>query len=738
MFSPMTSGRHIIGLGDEGMGTGGVRMREIKINSGEQIVKTVCSTCSCCCGVLAHVKDGKVIKIEGDPDHPNNSGNLCIKGLAGIELLYHPDRLNYPLKRAGKRGEGRWERISWDEALDQIADRLREIKEKDGPEAICIARGGGMYSNIGMIGYFGYLLGTPNVMATSYICFQPHVTAVRATIGYAEAIHATEVVSHELLKSRCILLWAANPRESAPYPLGEGIFKVKSEGTKLIVVDPRPTDYAKIADFWLQIKPATDVALALGMIHVIINEELYDKDFVHQWTFGFDELKKHVQEYTPDNVSQITWIHAKDIVAAARMFAQTTPSSICQRVPLDQNCNAVQTSRAIVILNAICGNLDKKGGNLLPRAGRIKSDTEFFLQVNKLPRQVLEKRIGAKQFPLLSGPDAPPANVHPTLWADAVLKGEPYPIRAQITSARNWMLADQNTTIIEKVLKKIDFTVTLDLFMTPTAELSDIVLPAACWLERDGFRGNPSYPYVTPIQHRVIDPLYERWDDLKFFIELAQKMKLGIPWKSVEELNDYRLKDTGLSFEDLKESNFMTTPKEYERYSKGKFKFKTRSSKVELYSTLLEEFGYDPLPRYVAPPETTPEFPLILMAGRKKVEYMHSAGRQIKMLRERAPEPIIEMNPQTALAKGVSEGDWVWVETIYFGEAQRVRFRAKLIEGYPAQVVTVDHGWWFPERRDPERGCLESNNNLILPADVYDRMFGSSNLRNIPCRIYRA
>jgi anaerobic selenocysteine-containing dehydrogenase len=316
-------------------------------SSKEDVVKTVCSTCYCSCGVLAHVKNGQVVKIEGDPEHPWNKGVLCPKGLSGIELLYHPDRLNYPMKRIGKRGEGKWQRISWDEALDVISFRLNEAKEKNGPEAICMATGAGLYSNFGLMGYFAYLLGTPNMMTSGYICFNPAGTAAWATIGYQAALFAQEMVNDEVFNSNCILMWATNPRNTHPYPVGEGIFRLKEKGVKLIVVDPRPTEYAPIAALWLQIRPGTDDALALGMIHVIINEALYDKKFVAEWTYGFGELKKHVQKYQPGKISEITWIPEKDIRTAARIFAETKPSCIIQRVPIDQSCNAVQTSREI-------------------------------------------------------------------------------------------------------------------------------------------------------------------------------------------------------------------------------------------------------------------------------------------------------------------------------------------------------------------------------------------------------
>ncbi|MBW1612564.1 MAG: molybdopterin-dependent oxidoreductase [Deltaproteobacteria bacterium] len=707
--------------------------------SAEKIVKTVCSTCYCGCGVLAHVREGKVVKIEGDPDHPRNKGELCPRGKIAAELLYHPDRLNYPLKRAGEKGEGKWQRISWDEALDTIANRLGDIKEQDGPEAICFSTGAGLYYNMGILGYMAYLLGTPNVMLDGHLCFMPAGFAVRATIGYESSILCSELIFDEVLKSDCILLWAANPRVTQPYSVGEGIFEVKEQrGTKLIVVDPRPTDYAKMADIWLKVKPATDDALALGMINVIINEELYDKKFVAEWTYGFDELKKHVQQYPPEKVSEITWVPAKDIIAAAWMFAETRPSVVMQRVPLDQTSNAVQTSRAILILTAICGNLDIKGGNLLPTKS-IHQMSEFELfgaPQSKLAREVVEKRLGAREIPLLSGPDAGLAIVHPTFLHNSILTGKPYQTKAVIASAKNAVVADQDSRKVMKAFKKLDFFVNMDLFMTPSSELADIVLPTASWLEKSGLRGHPSHPFLIPIQHKVVEPLYERWDDIKFFTELAKKMKLDIPWKNEEEYADFRLKEGGITFKELDGVNFITMPKEYERHIKGKFEFKTQSKKVELYSTFLEKFGYDPLPHYKPPPETTSEFPLIMTGY--KMEYVHSTGRQIETLRKLAPDPAIQMNTKTAKEKGIADGDWVRVETPFLGEKEPPRFRAKLIEEFLPQVIAVEHGWWFPEKHDPEHGVFESNINTVIPDDQFDPIYGCSAIKGLPCRVYKA
>ena len=406
---------------------------------------------------------------------------------------------------------------------------------------------------------------------------------------------------------------------------------------------------------------------------------------------------------------------------------------------VDQNLNAVQTSRAILILRALCGDdFDIKGGNLLPGEKNIVGEFPHWKMASKLPRQVTAKRIGAEEIPLSSGADAEFTMVHPSLLAKAIATGEPYKVRALITSAHNQLVTDTDTKMIEQGLRKLDFSVITELFMTPTAELYDIVLPATCWLENDGLRGHPGYPYVTPISHKVVEPLYERWSDIKFFIELAKKMDLHPPWNSQEEYLDSRLKDAGITFKDLEGINFLSKPKEYQRHLKGTFEFKTPSKKVELYSTMLEQYGYDPLPNHKAHPQTTQEFPLILIGGSKKLAYVHSAGRQIESLRKLSPEPILEMNNKTAKDLGISEEDWVCVETIHFSDKGQVRFKAKLQEMFLPQIVSIDAAWWFPEKKEPEHGCFISNINVAIPGDVYDPIFGSTNLKSIPCKVYKS
>ena len=215
-------------------------------------------------------------------------------------------------------------------------------------------------------------------------------------------------------------------------------------------------------------------------------------------------------------------------------------------------------------------------------------------------------------------------------------------------------------------------------------------------------------------------------------------MGLALPWGSIEDYHDFRLKGRCITFKELEGVNFITMPKEYDRHTKGRFQFNTPSKKVELYSTFLEKYGFDPLPNYVAPPETTREFPLILMGGKKKLEYVHSAGRQIEMLRKNEPDATIEISPKSAEQAGVSAGDWAWVETIDFGDKKRVKFKVEIVEDILDGLVAVEHGWWFPEKQDPEHGCMDSNINVVITGDHYDPIYGSTNIRSVPCRLIKA
>jgi anaerobic selenocysteine-containing dehydrogenase len=362
----------------------------------------------------------KVVKITGDPDSPLNRGKICPKGLASIEHLYHPDRLKYPLKRMGKRGEGAWKRISWDEALDTIVEKIHEIRERSGVESIAIGTGTGRH-HFRHVLRFANALGTPNWCEPGTAqCFIPRILTGIMTYGDLPVCDYYGDVN-----PACMLVWGHNPVISGPD--GEIQFRVREciqSGTKLIVVDPRRTEMAEKADLWLQLRPGTDDALALSMLHVMVDEELYDKGFVEEWTIGFDRLAERVSKYNPEWAETITWVPAEKIKQAARLFAQSRPSVIEWGVAIEHTPNCLQTVRAVSLLPAITGNIDVPGGWILGM--HILRSLDIFAR--EISDEMKDKRMGADEYKVLCSRDSLYPSAHiPTLFK-AIRTGEPYPI----------------------------------------------------------------------------------------------------------------------------------------------------------------------------------------------------------------------------------------------------------------------------------------------------------------------
>lgn len=704
-------------------------------------MRSTCQACHCECGVIIYVKDGRVVKIEGDPDHPLSEGMMCPKGLAYKQLIYHPNRLKYPLKRIGAKGEGKWQRISWDEALDTIAERFKEIIKEYGPMSIAYVWDDGPRTYLNPYKHLLYAMGSPNAASTGPTCYYPSLNIRVVTFGEI----CWDMSDPDFRNSKCILIWGTDPTNTHPV-LAKHIIEAKfDKGAKLIVVDPRFTVLASKADLWLQIRPATDAALALAMLNVIINEELYDKEFVEKWCIGFEKLRERVQQYPPEKVAEITWVPADQIREAARTYATTKPACLYNRTALEGFHNTGQTLRALNLLIAITGNFDVKGGNRYPQLPKgYMSDIEVAKDPKYRPPQEVEnKRIGADEFPLLSGPISARPCVHPTLLIKAILTGKPYPIKA-LYGVANWVHALENTQEVVEALKKLDFMVCADFFMTPFTEFADIVLPAATWVEVDDIADR--YPNFIRVRQKAIEPVGECWDEKKITIELAKRMGISdrIPFfaETVEEYLNNRLKAIGITFEDLRRKVNVIEPIRYRKYEERGFK--TPSGKVELYSSILEKYGYDPLPHYVEPPESyvsspelAKEYPFILITGVRRIVYYHSANRQIPWLRELHPEPIVEIHPETAHELGIQDGDWVWIETP--GCKHRVKQKAKLTPAIHPKVVSAETHWWYPEKgtTNPEN-WYTYNINMIMDNKPYDPIFGTTILRGRLCKIYKA
>jgi anaerobic selenocysteine-containing dehydrogenase len=679
--------------------------------STTEVVKSLCSRGQV---ISVHIQDGKVVKIEGD----------ALGDAAALERLYHPNRLRHPHKRVGEKGEGKWEKIPWDEALDTIAEKLNSIKERYGAEFVAFGKGYRRpYSDY--VNRLANVFGTPNVVATDSVCYVPTAVGSLLTYGY-------DGFPDWDYPTRCAVWWGRRGRP----PL--------AEGAKLIVVNSLKTEAAGAADIWLQPRPATDLALALGILNVIVNEELYDKAFVEKWTVGFNKLREHIQQYSLAKVTQITWVPADKIIEAARLFAKTKPAFIKAGNAIEDNINSVQCARALAIMSAITGNLDVPGGVIEAQGVINEMGGPEVTLWDKLPSEQRGKRIGADAGLLPSHPlwhlvATMPMQVPHQFFVKAILEETPYLIKALCIFGSNPLLTWSNAKEVYRALRKLDFLVVADFVMTPTAALADIVLPVASYLEEDAAIVPPVRTPVVQARQKVAQ-VGDCWPDMKILIELAKKLGLGdYFWNDIYNFLDARLEPVGMTFEEFRRRGIIPAITRYRKYEKRGFN--TPSQKVEIYSSLLEQWGYNPLPVYHEPPETpysapelAKEYPLILTTSHEDY-FVHSQDRHLETLRKVKSEPTTIIHPETAAKLGIQDGDPVYIET----KRGRIKQTAALSAGIDPRVVSVSYAWWFPETGVEQLYDWEESNINILTDDKppHNREMGSTNLRGFLCRVYK-
>ena len=699
------------------------------MNDGISIIKSVCRVCHGGCGVLVHVKDGKVVKVKGDPASPMNQGWMCPKGVFSPDIANHPERLQSPLRRKGERGSGEWERISWEEALSEIAAKVGAIRNETGPESVALGQGTGRHHYMHVV-RFANQLGTPNWYEPGLAqCFIPRITVSNLTYGgFVVGDYYGEVAP------KCILFWAHNPLITGPDgELAPSVKRALDKGCKAIAIDPRRSETAKRCGQWLAIRPGTDAALALAMINTIINEGLHDKEFVEKWTVGFEELKKHVEPFTPAWAEPITTIPAGSIMEAARAYATNKPAILEWGLGLEQNFNSLQTVRAVALLRAITGNIDVPGGDILGM-NIIRS---YPTLKDKLPEGMGKKRLGADEFKLLGGWRAFMPSAHIPALFTAMRTGDPYRVRALLIFGNNPLATVANSKEVYESLKALDLLVVTDLFMTPTAAIADYVLPAAFWTEIKQVIGYPLVVENMVMAQAAITQTGECRQDEWIMDELAKKLELPGAGDGLDEVMDYQLEPLGIKYADLVKTVCAHPKHEYRRFEKSGFR--TPSRKVELFCKTLERMGYDGLPTFKEPPEgpvsapvLAEEFPYILITGARRLEFFHSEHRQVRALRELKPDPEAEMHTIVARSLGISNGDWVKVSS----PRGAIRMRARVTDDIHTRVVSVEHGWWFPEKPGPEFGVFESNANVLTNnKPPYDPAFGSYQLRGLLCKV---
>lgn len=645
-----------------------------------EVVTTVCRMCNAGCGMRVFIEDGKITKVHGLPEDPMSGGALCAKGLAATQLVYHPHRVLHPLKRVGAKGDDKWQRISWDEALNTITSKLKEITSRYGAKAISLYRG--QASDWGNAWEFPRrfmnVIGSPNISCTGYVCHWPRVVAGKYTYGVGRCLP-------EYAAAKCIVIWGSNPVGTAEMGLRVGqIMQAQENGAKLIVVDPILSPMASKADTWLQIRPGSDAALALGMLNVIITEDLYDKEFILEWTHGFEQLTEHIWQYSPEKVAEIVGLQVSSIREVARTYAAIKPACLYDGNALDQHFNSFDTARAFCLLRAITGNLDIPGGEWFPQSAAM---TDFTL-MDRLPEDVRPVYDYPLMFQFRRG--------QPNAIVDAILTDKPYPVRAMLVQGGNPAVTVSNSSKVQRALRDLDLLVVMDLFITRTAMLADIVLPAATSFEKSDLTAYPGArtDWVSP-QKKVIEPRGESWPDWKLWFELGKRMgyQKDFPWNDIEEALDERLKPQGVTFAELK-SKPLQIPRRYYKYREEGFPGMPEG-KVQLYSETLQEFGYNPLPTHIDPPESArsrpdiaERYPLVAINWPRNL-YVHTQYRNLSWLRRYDPIPMVRMNPVDADARGLTKGEEVDIETLRGKMKTTLQVTRRVQPG----VVAISWGW---------------------------------------------
>ena len=732
-----------------------------------EVKPTNCHYCGYCCAFLATVEDGRVTDLVPDPSrYPYDERILagCRRWRMNLDALDGPDRVNYPLRRAGKRGGNEWERVSWDEALDDIAARLRALADEHGPETLASAIGG-PHASFWPLHRFMNLFGSPNNMGIGQICWNPRIWMDALTFGWTAEADIVPGVTE------CLFIWGTNPAQSDNSAFWRSILAFARSDAALVVVDPRRTQAAAVADLWLPVRPGTDCTLALGLLHVIIGEGLVDRAFVDAWCHGFDELAEHVRPYTPAHVAAVCGLPEDDIVRAARLFGRAGAAALVSGRGVDQvGANVAPTHRAICCLRAVTGNVDKPGSCVLAEGPDFVSEMELemsdalaperrarCLNTPFTPLQCYDGYDRARKLTEKLGRTLPErylTSALPHLVLRAMEEGEPYPVRALIVNATNPLLTYADTHRVFDALMGLDLLVVLDYYMTPTAMIADYVLPAAGAIERPVLQvhgGVANMGYGGPA---AVEPYYERRTDYDVFRGLGLRLGQEDAWPE-ETLADAfaaQLARAGMDWDAFCQLGIYWQPPAHAKHElpgpDGRPQgFATTTGKIELASEFLPTLGGPRLPEPAAPaaPLCSPELVedaeraggahLPMITGSRKQPYNASMYFNNPAFRQKSPHPVAEVSEATAGRLGLKPGDRVEIAT----DKGSARF---ILETAPLRddLVNVDYGWWHPEWEPggPDLGGMwESNVNCLTSCEPGEPLIGTWSYNAIDCVIRR-
>ena len=826
--------------------------------NGIQWTKMRCFFCNAHCPLYAGTKDGKIVEIKPNEDL---GGILCErmgpKGDKAIRFHYHPKRINHPLKRVGKRGEDKWEQISWDQALDEIAQKLQEIKDEYGPEALAISEGTYRSDHLWARSRFSNLFGNPgNIIDPGTICWCWTYTLNMSMVGWPIEMPIPPGGEN----AGTIIMWGNRPYEKntprgALWRTMKMALNREGEPATLITIDPACTEEVINADQWLPIRPGTDLMLALCWCNYIIQHELYDIDFLRHWsnavflvreddhalvrcdqifddgkhedfvvwderaegvigwcsdenryyaetceptlrgtfdvTFldgsvvkcitAFDAIAKSMKEYTVERASQVTGITKAKIVKAVETYATNGPAWIGWGIGGgDQHgYNSTYQGIAKTILRILTGNIDVPGGEYIGDPGFVWEDGQKYYPIrdselelsDMVDAETRKKFLGNDQFRLMSWKgfepidacyrkmwDIPRPQLHhmlvtPTVLWDAILKEDPYPVKALIAWSSNPLAWAPNTKHVYEALKAVDLLVVVDYWKTPTAALADYIIPAADSLERPlATTFEDGWDFML-VGDRTVEPEYERHADFDFFKGLGCRLGQEEYWKwdRYEDVIAERVARMGVTYEQAVDQAILV-PYDVEFYKYGKILpngqirgFATPSRKAEIFPSIMQDLGYNPIPFYrelpetpLSNPELAREYPLRLTVGGRWVPMFHSEFRVPGCgTRSMFPDPIVQMHITDARNLGIRNGDWVWIET----PRGRIRQRAKLGWDIIQGTVQAQPSWWYPELPAEEpwsQGVFECGGNVLTDdaIETLDEACGQWVNRGLLCKVY--
>ncbi len=703
-----------------------VEREAVSRGAHRKVVTGMCGVCPAGCGVNVHLLDGKIERLVPLKNHP--LGIVCPRGMRASEIVYSDDRILYPQRRIGERGEGKFERITWDEAYQTIVDAFQRIAKERGPEAVCTYTGRGNFE-FGLNESFApmdtsesssnavlFPFGSPNTTGVGSLCYAAHgMIAPHACFGdHLRSLY------EDIDNADLILVWGANPATDSPPINLRRIKQAQKRGARVIVIDHRRSETARAthAD-WIGVRPGTDGALALGALHVLLDEDLYDHSFVERWTHGFAELRSYLREFSPERVAQITQVPAETIRDLARAIARAKGCAFLMYTGLEYSNSGVQAIRAVWSLQALAGHLDVPGGKLFRMANR----PQLYRNLTQPPANA-RKPIGADEYPAYYEVRK---EAHAALLPRAILEDKPYPVRALTISGASVITAWPNPELWRKALAALDFLVVINRFPTADAAFADILLPAATMFEIESYM---IYDGHIQLRSRVIEPRGEARSDYLIFAELAHRLGYESLWPLTEEgMIEHALSDSGVTLEALRAHpegiSFNAPEMHYRKYETGELRsdgrpgFETPTGKFEIASEWLRGHGYDALPTYTEPtegplaaPELAERFPLVFNSGTRTQSAFRSQHHNIPSLVALQPRPLVYIHRDDAEDRGIENGD----EVLVVSPRGRVRFWAQVTEDIMPGVVEVNMGGGGPI--GPEAWQQANVNELT---DLYNR-----------------